>query len=235
MDEFSAVSEPKRPVLESSISLQAPNTSSMSKGTCSASDGVPAATSQASLGSVADLFRGRSQAQVEPRSRKRKEMEAEAEMQMDEIMSLMSEDMECFDEQPSGSQEKKAQPLVQSSAEQKRSSDTAEASSSSKRQRVDNEALGSHQKPKVSLEKGSGSSKDQRQTSKQPIISIKIEPSDYTTAVPGSRKPSERSRVSTSNNMQPFEDVGFIKVRCKHFISSYSHHVKKMNCLTLTF
>lgn len=162
-------------------------------------------------------------------------MEAEAEMQMDEIMSLMSEDMECFDEQPSGSQEKKAQPLVQSIAEQKRSSDTAEASSSSKRQRVDNEALGSHQKPKVSLEKGSGSSKDQRQTSKQPIISIKIEPSDYTTAVPGSRKPSERSRVSTSNNMQPFEDVGFIKVRCKHFISSYSHHVKKMNCLTLVF
>ncbi|XP_037641123.1 nibrin isoform X1 [Sebastes umbrosus] len=179
---FAVTSEPKRPALESATS----------KETSSRSGTVPAAT----LGSAADLFSGQSEAQSdrvshnvqeEPQSRKRKEMEAE--ISMDELESLMSEDMD-FDEQPSHSQGQQAQLVMRSSTEQKRGLNTVEASSSNKRKRVHLEESGKNQT-------------DQR------IVSIKTEqvhPSDYQTTNHESSKPPQVSSASTSSDIQPFDD-----------------------------
>lgn len=208
-DEPSAiVSEPKRPVLESSISIQAPNTSVTSKETYR----VPAATSQAPLGSAADLFVGQSEAQsvrvshtvqVEPQSRKRKEMEAE--IRMDELESIMSEDMDCFDEPPSDKGQQ-AQPITHSSTEKKQGLDNVEALSASKRQRVHLKENGTNKRPQGGLEK---ESKNNRQKSEQHIVSIKTEqvnPLEYRTTYHESSKAPEVSSATTSKNIEPFED-----------------------------
>ncbi|XP_075965409.1 nibrin [Anarhichas minor] len=190
----SVVSEPKRPSLESS----------------SRSDRAPVATSQTPLGSAADLFVGRSEAQSdrvshavqeEPRRRKRKEMEAE--IQMDELESIMSEDMDFFDEQPSGTQGQPAQLITLSSTEQKQSLNTVEASSSSKRQRVHLEDDVKNQRPQAGLEK------DKKQKSDQHIVAIKTEPVhllDYKTTNNESSTRPEVSSASTSKDIQPFDD-----------------------------
>ncbi|XP_045901976.1 nibrin [Micropterus dolomieu] len=185
---FAVMSEPKRPVLESSLSVQAPNT--------------PAATSLTPLGSAADLFVGRSEAdrvshavQEEPQSRKRKEMEAE--IQIDELESIMSEDMDCFDEQS----------ITHSFAEQKQSLNTAE--SSSKRQRVHLEEKGSNKRTQLGLERESGTHKGHSQKSEHHIVSVKTEqvhPFEYRTAYHESSKPPEASSASTSKNIDAFED-----------------------------
>lgn len=179
---FAVTSEPKRPALESATS----------KETSSRSGRVPAATP----GSAADLFSGRSEAQSdrvshnvqeEPQSRKRKEMEAE--ISMDELESLMSEDMD-FDEQPSHNQGQEAQLVMRSSTEQKRGSNTVEASSSNKRKRVH-------------LEESRKNQTDQH------IVSIKTEqvhPSEYQTTNHESSKPAQVSSASTSTDIQPFDD-----------------------------
>ncbi|XP_044065318.1 nibrin isoform X2 [Siniperca chuatsi] len=195
---FAVMSEPKRPVLESSISIQAPNT--------------PAATSQTPLGSAADLFVGQSEVQSdrvshavqeEPRSRKRKEMEAE--IQMDELESIMSEDMDCFDEQPSDNQGQQAQLMMHSSAKQKQGLKTVEASS--KKQRVHVEENGTNKRPQV--EKEAGSHNNHSQKSEQHIVSIKTEqvhPFEYRTTYHEPSNPPEVSTASTSKNIEPFED-----------------------------
>lgn len=196
------MSEPKRPLLESSVNIQAPNTSATSKETSSGS--VPAATSQT------DLFVGRSEArtdrvshavQEDSRSRKRKEMEAE--IQMDELESLMSEDF--FDEQPSGNHQ----------SEQKQGLNTAEASSSSKRQRVHLEENGKNQKPHVGLEKES----QKNQNSKPHMVSIKTEQVD---PLEDKTTYHESSKANTSANVQPFEEdeASFIGVRIHCLLSS---------------
>ncbi|XP_026228135.1 nibrin isoform X2 [Anabas testudineus] len=205
-DESATMSHPKRPVLDSSISMQPPQTSVTSKETTSV------ATSQIPLGSGADLFTARSDrvfhnAQEEPRSRKRKEMEAE--LQMDELMSIMSEDMDCFEVQPPQKKSQQEQPTVLGSADQKQGLNSADALSLSKRQGVHREENGTNQRPKVSLEKDSTSSKDWRQNSKQHIISIKkeqVDPSEYGTTNYESSKHLERSSASKSKELQPFED-----------------------------
>ncbi|XP_032375376.1 nibrin isoform X1 [Etheostoma spectabile] len=210
-DELSSVmSEPKRPVLESAISIQAPNTSAMSKATYSRSDRVLAAASQNPLGSAADLFVGQSDrvshtVQKEPQSRKRKEMEAE--IQMDELESLMSEDMDFFDEQPASNQGQQEQLIMHSSTEQKQGLNTFEAPSSSKRQRLPPEENGKNQRPPVGLEKESGCHKNQ--TSEQCIVSIKTEqgyPSEYRTTNHESSKSAEVSSAGTTQDKQPFGD-----------------------------
>ncbi|XP_035528315.1 nibrin isoform X1 [Morone saxatilis] len=207
---FAVMSEPKRPVLESPVSIQAPKTSVTSKETFLHSDAVPAATSQTPLGSAADLFVGRSEAQSdrvshavqeEPRSRKRKEMEAE--IQMDELESIMSEDMD-FDEQPSYNQGQQEQLLKPSSAEKNQGVNTVEALSSSKRQRVNLEENGKG--PQVGLERDSGSHKSQK--SEQHIVSIKteqVDPFEYGTYLESSKPPKAPS-ASTSTNIEPFEE-----------------------------
>lgn len=232
---FTVMSEPKRPVLESSISIQAPHTSVTSKGTYSRSDRVPAATSQIPVGSADDLFVGRAEGQSdrvshavqeEPQSRKRKGMEAD--IQMDELESIMSEDMDYFDEPPSGNQGQQAQLLMHSSTEQKRGLNTVEASS--KRQRIHLEGNGANKRPQAGLEKESGSYKKHSQKSEPHIVSIKTEqvhPSEYKTTYHESSKPPEVSSASTSENIETFEDdeASFIEVRLSLCQCSFVHPV----------
>ncbi|XP_054477410.1 nibrin [Anoplopoma fimbria] len=206
---FSVMSEPKRPALESSISIQTPNTSSTSKETSSRSDRAPVAISKTSHGSAVDLFVGRSEAQSdrvshavqeEPRSRKRKEMEEE--IQMDELESLMSEEMDFFDEQPSGNQGQQAQLSTLSSTEQTQSLNTVEASTSSKRQRVHLEENVKNQRPQVGLEK------EKKHKSDQHVVTIKtgqVHPPEYKTT---KNESSTRPSASTSKDIEPFEDEG---------------------------
>eukprot|EP00064_Thunnus_orientalis_P005659 superscaffoldBa00000566_g5673 len=216
-DEFSAVmSEPKRPALESFFSIKTPDTSVTSKEMTSRSDRVRAATSQTPLGSAADLFMGQSDApservshaaKGEPLSRKRKEMEEV--IQMDELESIMSEDMDWFDEKP--------QARMHSSTEQKQA--TVEASSSSKRQRIQREESGIiSQRLQVGLEKESGTNKNQSRKTEQHIVSIKTEqldPSEYRTTNHESSKPPKMSSASKNQNLEPFDedDASFIEVR----------------------
>lgn len=210
------MSEPKWPALESSVSTRAPNTSVMSKETPSRSGRVSAAAS------ASDLFGGQSEVRAvagkeEPRSRKRKEMEEE--IQMDELESIMSEDMDCFDEQPSINEGKQAQPILFTSTGKKEGLDTVEASSSSKRPRVHLEENGTNKRPQLGLETESGSSihKKNSQKSEQRIVSIKTEPVDpleCRTAFNESSKRREVPSASTSTNIEPFEDdASFIEVR----------------------
>nr|XP_046255698.1 nibrin isoform X2 [Scatophagus argus] len=194
------MSKPKRPVLESSISVQAPNTS---------------ATSHTPLGSSADLFGGRLEAQSDrvsyavpevPQSRKRKDVEAET--QRDELEFIMSEDMD-FDELPSDNQGQQAQPIMQTANKKKQGLSTAEASSASKRPRFFLEEKGTNKCPQEGQEKDSVSHKNVSQKSEQHIISIKTEqvhPSEYRTTYQESSKPPEASSASTSKNIEPFED-----------------------------
>lgn len=219
---FAVVSEPKRPVLASSISIQAPNTSAASKETHTCSDRVPAATSQTPPASSVDLFAERSEAQSrrvshavqeQPQSRKRKEMEAE--IQMDELESIMSEDMDCFDEQPSDNQGQRAQPLMHSSVGKQQVINT---SSSSKRQRVHLEENVTNKKPQVGLKKESGYHKNHSEKSEQHIISIKtekVDPSEHGTTYQEPSKRPQVSSASTSKNIEPFDDdeTSFIEVR----------------------
>lgn len=221
---FAATSEPKRPVLESSISKQAPNTSVTSKELYSCSDRVAAATSLTPLRSAADPFVGRPEAQSdkvshagqeEPQSRKRKEMVAD--IQMDELESIMSEDMDCFDEQPSGNQGQQAQLIMHRSTKQKQGLNTVEASSSSKRQRIHMEENGANQRSQMALQKESGSHKNHSLKSEHHVVSIKTEqvhPLEYTSIYNEPSKPPEVS-ASTSKFIQPFEDdeASFIEVR----------------------
>lgn len=212
---FAIVPEPKRPVLGSSISLQAPKTPVTSEDTYR----VPAATSEARLGSASDLFIGPSEApqsvQKVPWSRKRKEMEAE--IQMDELESIMSEDMDFFDE-PHTDKGQQAQPIQHSSAEKKQGLELVEASSASKRQRTDREENGSSKKPQRGLEKEFASLKNQSQKAEQLIVSVKTEPVHPVEAKTTYREPSkppEMSSASTSTNIEPLEDddASFIEVR----------------------
>lgn len=210
-DELSAVmSEPKRPVLESSITSQAPNVHNESP---SPSLRGPAAVSQTPHGSAADLFAA--QSTEEPRSRKRKE--TEGEIQIEELESIMSLDMDCLDEQTSDDQGQKAQPMQRSAAKQKQGLNSEEALSSSKRQRLHVEENGTSIKTAhMSLEKESGLPK--KPQPEQRHVSIKTEqvcPTDVMTSDYESSKHPKKSSASTSKAITPFEeDEGsFIEVR----------------------
>lgn len=223
-DELSAVmSEPKRPVLESAFSIQASDTSVTSKEMPSCSDRVPAVTSQTPLGSAADLFTGRSDApsdrvshaaKRESLSKKRKGMEEE--IQIDELESIMSEDMDWFDDKPSSNQSPQAR--MHSSTEKKQALTTVEALPSSKRQRVQQEESGViNQRLQVGLKKESGTNKGQSQQTEQHIVSIKTEPiypSENRTTNHESSKSPKVSSASKTQNLKPFEeDESFIEVR----------------------
>lgn len=209
-DPFAVMSEPKRPVRESSI------TSVPSKETYSHSDRVPAASSKTPLGSAADLFVGRSEEQPDrfshavqekPQSRKRKEMEEE--IQMDELESIMSLDMDSFDEEPSDNQGQKAQPTIHRTTEKKHGLSTVEASSSSKRQRVHVDENKTNRRPQAELEKETGFHKKHSQKSERHIVSIKTEqvyPIEDRTSYHEFSKPSEVTTARTKENIEPFED-----------------------------
>lgn len=197
-DEVSAMMpKPKKPVWESSMTMQAPSITS--KEITTQSEKTPAATPQTPLGSATDLFLGRSDTpsdatQKETQSRKRKELEIE----MDELESIMSLDMDCFDEEPS---EQKVQSKSDMSTKQTQVYNAVETSSKRKRLRMEDPGDTS-QRQQANLEKESRFRKNQGAQSEQHSVRIKMEPSAYRTGSQESNKPS----VGMNQNLEPFED-----------------------------
>lgn len=209
-DEPSTItSEPKRTILESSTSI--PNTSAPPKETYT----VPAATSQAALGSTVDLFGGQSEAHSdrlshaahkEPQSRKRKQMNEV--IQMDELESIMSEDMDWFDESPS-EKAPQAQMIIHSST------DINEASSKRQRVHLGENGTKKMQQPQQqqpqqqqSSERESSSFKNNNPKSAQQTVSVTKEKvqSEYVTAYHECSKPPQASSTTASTNAEPFDD-----------------------------
>ncbi|KAM3614913.1 uncharacterized protein V6R79_020761 [Siganus canaliculatus] len=218
-DDLSDVmSEPKRPVLDSSISIQAPSTPVTSKKTQPSSERIPAVPS---LGSPDDLFGGQSETtsnrgsravQDELQSRKRKEVEAE--IQLHELESIMSEDMDCFDEPPSHNWGQQTQPIRHSSADKRQGLNTMEAPS--KRQRVQVEESATSKKPKVAPSRDEGFSENNGQKSDRHIISIKTERDDsteYEATNQKTRKAPEAASATTNKNIDPFmeDEASFVE------------------------
>lgn len=208
-DPSAVVSEPKRPALESSGGMQAPDTSVTSRG----AQRLPAVTSAASQESAADLFVRESaprpggvseKAQEEPRSRKRKEMDEDIDM--DELESLMSEDF--FDEAPA-EEGQPAQATAFSLTEKKQAPLFVGKSSSSKKQRVHLEEPGSGATPRSRSEKDSTPPTNSSRENKQPLVSIKTEPVRSPESQVLQLKSSKPLRVETANsspNILPFQD-----------------------------
>ncbi|XP_072250380.1 nibrin [Leuresthes tenuis] len=209
-DELSAVmSEPKRPAPESSIILQASNTLSTPRKMPALSPGGPPAVSQTPLESPADLFVRQSEALAEePGSRKRKGMEED--IQIDDLESIMLEDMDCFDDKVSSNQGQEEQLIAHSLPKQKQGLRAVDASSSSKRQRIHQESNGrSNKVPQQGLGKESSFLKNLSEQSDPHTVSIKTEPphpTDFMTTNQESRKPPEMSSASTSKDVRHFED-----------------------------
>ena len=218
-DELSAVmSEPKRPAPDSSIILQASNTLSTPRKMPALSAGGPPAVSQTPLASPADLFVRQSEALTEePGSRKRKEMEEE--IQIDELESIMLEDMDCFDDKVSSDQGQEEQLIAHSLPKQKQGLHAVDASSSSKRQRIHQESNGrSNKVPQQGRGKESSFLKNLSEQSDPHTVSIKTEPphpTDFMTTNHESRKPPEMSSASTSKDISHFEDdeASFVEVK----------------------
>ncbi|XP_061572820.1 nibrin [Cololabis saira] len=194
-DELSAVmSEPKRPAPESSITLQASHTPTIPKQMPSFRLSGPAAVSQTPAGS-SDMFLGRSE------SRKRKEIEEE--IQIDELESLMSENMDDFDDEPSGCREQQQKPGVHSLTKQKQDQQTR------KKQRSDPEENGrSKRKPQMSPGEESFQ-KNYSERTEEHLVSVKTEQVhsvDQRTTNQGPKKTPEVSSASKSKDITPLED-----------------------------
>lgn len=187
------MSDPKRAALESPVTVRSPNASDSQK--------TP-------RNSAAHLCPGQPEgrrdsfslsAQEELNNRKRKEMEEDIEM--DELESIMSLDMDFFDELPAESHQ--AQTSTQSSHEKKRSVDTAEASSASKRPRLHFED-GPDGKLKCDVKKESHSEQPG-----WPAVSIKTEEphlSEHGSTYGEASKRPQTSSSTTHTNTKAFED-----------------------------
>lgn len=128
----------------------------------------------------------------------------EEEIQMDELETIMSEDMEYFDEPPSDAGQQ-AQPAKHSSAEKK----DIVPFSVSKKQRVTLEENGASKRPQGDLGAESASIKSSHVT-EQHVVSVKaklVHPSGY-----ASSKPPEASR--DADNMDPMveDQASFVEV-----------------------
>lgn len=204
-DDSSAVtSQSKRPVLESSRGTEAPDTSFTWRG----AQRLPAVTSPASQDSAADLFVRESaprpgavwkEAEEEPGSRKRKEMDEDIDME--ELESLMSEDIydDALEEKGQPSQAAEAAAAF-SLTEKKQAPLFVGESSASKRQRVHLEEPGS-------AAKDSNPSANGVRENEQPQVSIKTEP----VRSPEIREPQRDSgkalrTASSRPNISPKED-----------------------------
>lgn len=195
------MSDPKRATLDS-VSAQSPNTSD---------------TGKTPLDSAADLFPGQSEGQrdrfslsvqEEPNNRKRKEIEEHIEM--DELESIMSLDMDLFDEPPAVNSQP-GQPFGQNSHEEKRSVEKVEASTSSKRQRLEENGTDRRQQRDVKKE-SSGKPV-------QPPAPIKTEephPLDNSSPYRQSSKRPQSSFSTTRTNVKAFEEV---EVSCSFLYS----------------
>lgn len=198
------ISEPKRATLESSISFQPPDTSD---------------TREPPLDSAAELFPGQSEGQRDrfslsvqegPNKRKRKEVE-----EMEELESIMSVDMDFFDELPAV-KSPQAQTLMQSTHEKA-------ASSSSKRQRLHFEEGGTDRKHQQDVKKENTS-----ETPEQHVVSIKTEeppPLEHSSTC---RESSKRPQSSSSTNRRAFEDVkvrGYFHLKSNHIVSGHIFNI----------
>lgn len=212
-DDLSTVmSEPKRPLLDSSTRLQKPHSS---KEAYLGSEKVPAT---ASSESAADLFVRLPQAesdrvsiQEKQRSKKRKEMEAD--ISMEELESIMSEDMDFFDDQPTVNQGHES--LGLGSAKQKQNLNSMEASSLNKRQRIHVEKNGTEKSLQKGLKNESSPQLIHNETTEKDKIHIKteqVDPSEHRSSYIETIKPTEVPQTaSTSKETLPFEDDEALK------------------------
>lgn len=209
-------SEPKRTIPASFTATGASTSSLASKQKPPHSDTLPAAMAQSHVGSGADLFTGQSEAlsdkvsrpaQEGPQGRKRKEMEEV--IQMEELESIMSMDMDCFDDQTSACQSQQVQPVEHGSAKQKQALDTVKPSTS-KRQRVDPEENGkANQTPHASLEKGSVFSRNRSlETGEGPpsITRQQLHPSEKRATNETSKPQEDELPANRRQHSQPVKD-----------------------------
>uniref|UniRef100_A0A1A7YK44 Nibrin n=1 Tax=Iconisemion striatum TaxID=60296 RepID=A0A1A7YK44_9TELE len=196
-DLSAAMPEPKRTAPESPVSEQ--NSSTVSKEMPSGALRSPPAVPETLLESHADLFVRRS----EPPSRKRKEIEEALEIE--ELESIMSEDMDGFDDDLPTNPVQQEQPVLQRSAKQKKSSDVAESLSKRQRVHVDEHAT----RPQVDLKKESGLPKKQEGRSELHVDAVKTE----RLTEPLTAKPPETSAACFSQNTKPLEeeDASFVE------------------------
>lgn len=187
------MSDPKRAALDSPVSVRSPNASDSRK---------------ANPDSAADLFPGQSEGgrdsfslsvQAEENTRKRKGM-IEENIAMDELESIMSLDMDDFDELPAD-ENQQDQTLTQSLREKKRSGDAAEAPSASKRQRLHLED-GTDRRQKCDAQKESSSGKPE-----QPAVSIKTEEPHLSERGSTYGEHPQMSSSPTHANTKAFEDI----------------------------
>lgn len=206
-DDFSGgISEPKRPAPESFVTTQG-SESSFFKETPLIALRDPPPVSETPLESVADLFVGRSEARSEePQSRKRKEKEEE--IQMEELESIMSMDLDDFDDDLPSKQRQPEQLKVHSLTKQ----DHGSVEPLSKRQRNNQRENGtSREKPDMNPKKESSFQQDQSDQSEQHKVAIKTEPLQVTENL---RNKYKSSQTGTSKNTKLLEDeASFVEVR----------------------
>uniref|UniRef100_A0A3P9I7T9 Nibrin n=1 Tax=Oryzias latipes TaxID=8090 RepID=A0A3P9I7T9_ORYLA len=186
-DEPSAVTpEPKRAATETSIATQAQNSSPPFR-VCKAQSQTPA------------LLDVRSEASSEkPQGRKRKEMEIELE----ELESIMSEDMDLFDGQISTSQGQQEEPNVpKAKISPKEKQDLQAVDPSSKRQRIHQQ-----QNKMNTPQLQGGLEKDHHLQNKYSEHNTVSKTSKMLTGGQDLKKPPEASPSSTTEEMKHFEE-----------------------------
>lgn len=191
-----SVSDPKRAALESPVAVPSLNVSDPQK---------------APLGSAAHLRPGQSEgrrdsfslsAQAELNNRKRKEMEED--MEMEELESIMSLDMDVFDELPAV-ESQHAQTSTRSSHEERGIVATAEASSASKRPRLYFED-GPDRRQRCDVRRENHSEKPER-----PAVSVRTEEplslSERSSTRGESSKRPQMSSSATHSDVKACEDA----------------------------
>ncbi|XP_068616216.1 nibrin [Brachionichthys hirsutus] len=204
---FAVVSEPKRSLLESSLSIQPAATTVTSKETYR----VHAAAPQTPLES-ADLFVGKSAFQEETQNKKQKKMEED--IPMDELESIMSQDMDYFDESVSDNDGTQAQPIICGSNGSKQDLNTVQSSSTSKRQRVHLAENGCNEMAHGGLAKEAGSLKNHNKTSEQRAVSIKT--AQIHLSHESSKAPEVPSASARKDEESFAEDLELLKVDFCH-------------------
>ncbi|XP_054903415.1 nibrin [Poeciliopsis prolifica] len=210
------MSAPKRPAPESSISLKDTNSLRVSKKMPSLPLEGPSAVYETPLESVSDLFSGRAEHLTEePRSRKRKEMEEE--IKMEELESIMSEDMDYLDDESPSSHGQKEEVMVHYGlAEQKKSSHSVE--SKTKKQRVHQEQTArKSQRPCLGLDKQHSQQNLGEQSDRHDVSSKtdnNISPNHDSSRPPKTPAASESTekKVSVDDDASFIEDVELLQV-----------------------
>ncbi|XP_038146118.1 nibrin [Cyprinodon tularosa] len=204
-EDYSAVvSAPKRPAPESTITSQDTDSPRVSGKKASLPSDGPLAVCETPLESLEDFHAERADALADQRlSRKRKEMEEE--IKMEELESLMSEDMDVFCDEPPSRHCQKEQLMVPSLDKHKQSSHTAAAST--KKQRLQSE--GATQRPDLHLEKESS-----KQNHRGESVSSRTERPRLTenpTPYPDSNKPPSKAPSSPTRSIDFKDDESFIE------------------------